>query len=148
MLDSNQHFRLHAGTLPLDQQSIKMPACFDLFKDSRRMLAETQVYGGPEGNRTPDLKLARLALSQLSYRPIFRCGCAVRTLWKIICLGILSIPIGPGERTRTSNASRHQGLNLAAIPIRLHPHIGRIVPRRIKCVFVYSEVNALSKRLR
>ena len=30
---------------------------------------------------------------------------------------------GPGKRTRTSNALRHQGLNLAAIPIRLHPDI-------------------------
>ena len=36
-------------------------------------------------------------------------------------------PYGPGKRTRTSNALRHQGLNLAAIPIRLHPDIATIV---------------------
>ena len=28
-------------------------------------------FGGPKGDRTPDLKIANLALSQLSYGPIF-----------------------------------------------------------------------------
>ena len=35
-------------------------------------------FGGPKGDRTPDLKIANLALSQLSYGPIF--GWAGRSL--------------------------------------------------------------------
>ena len=55
--------------------------------------------------------------------------------------------IGAGEETRTLMVA-HMSLNHACLPIPPHPRIGRIVPRRIKCVFVYSEVNALLKRLR
>ena len=62
-----------------------------------------------------------------SYGPIFGAVVRAAPLQEIICLGIPSIPIGPGKRTRTSNALRHQGLNLAAIPIRLHPDIATIV---------------------
>ena len=54
---------------------------------------------------------------------------------------------GAGHGTRTHTVS-HQSLNLARLPVPPIPRIGRIVPRRIKCVFVYSEVNALLKRLR
>ena len=35
-------------------------------------LIRPQLSGGPEGIRTPDFYLARVALSQLSYRPIYR----------------------------------------------------------------------------
>lgn len=37
---------------------------------SRNGQAGGQCIGGPERNRTPDILLARQALSQLSYKPI------------------------------------------------------------------------------
>ena len=39
------------------------------YQEGPLYLTELRRYGGPEGNRTPDLKRARLALSQLSYGP-------------------------------------------------------------------------------
>ena len=59
------------------------------------------------------------ALSSWSYDPISGAGVRAAPLGNNMLRGYA--PFGPGERTRTSNASRHQGLNLAAIPIRLHP---------------------------
>ena len=33
-------------------------------------MKENKIFGGAEGNRTPDLDVANVALSQLSYGPV------------------------------------------------------------------------------
>ena len=43
---------------------------FDDYKSTVMPLYYKGGYGGPEEDRTLDFKLAKLALSQLSYRPI------------------------------------------------------------------------------
>ena len=51
----------------------------------RRAVSWTSVCreagGGAEGNRTPDLDIANVALSQLSYGPTVRTGCAQVSRW-------------------------------------------------------------------
>ena len=39
-------------------------------KKAAKSLDFTALFGGPEGDRTLDLQIANLALSQLSYGPI------------------------------------------------------------------------------
>jgi hypothetical protein len=55
----------------------KRPESLPTFKNKRADLSANPlfVFGGAEGDRTPDPKTASLVLSQLSYSPIF---CALR----------------------------------------------------------------------